>query len=140
MFTEEQFKALPCLRTDARIKLVGIHLHRSLAGSPFTIECSGGHFRVPRVLVPLAKKAIEGLPCYDGPDEGAVNELLRRVAECDPRAEPSDAPCDDLAAAISGIVDEAGAELRARVVEAARAQPVDRAALVTEAMRILAGG
>ena len=71
---------------------------------------------------------------YDGPDDGAVNEVLRRVADFKIEAES-----EDLTAFMTGIVDEAMAELRSRVADAAR-QSGCRAALVSEAMRVLASG
>lgn len=138
MFTEEQFKNLPSLRPDAHIKLVGLHQHQALSGCPHSIETSDGHFRVPRVLVPLVKRAMQELGCYDGPDQGPVNEVLRRIADGG-RAEREDLGCD-IAAAVHGIVGEAVAELKSRVVEAARLHSGDqRAALVAEAVRALAG-
>ena len=139
MLSEEQYTSLGCLKPDARIRLVGLHRHGALPGCPYTIETSGGHFRVPRVLVSLVKKSIHGLSNYDGPCEGAVNELLRKIAECGPKADPPDVACDDLTATIGGIVEEAANELRARVLEAAAAHPDDRAALVAEAMKVLSG-
>ena len=134
VLSEEGFKSLPCLRPDASVKLIGLHHHRNLSGAPFTIQTADGHFKVPRVLMPLAKRAFQSLEHYDGPDEGAVSEVLRKVAECKVEAG------DELAAFIGTIVDEALVELRSRVVEAARAQSGDRAVLVAEAMRVLASG
>lgn len=133
VLTEEGFKNLPCLRPNANVKMIGIHHHRGLSGGPFTIETGEGHFRVPRVLIPLVKRAFQSLEHYDGPEEGAVNEVLRRIAECRVGGD------GDLAAIVGGIVDEAVAELRSRVVEAARARSDDRAGLVAEAMRAMAG-
>jgi hypothetical protein len=130
--SEEQFKTLPTLRADAQVRLVGIHQHPALASCPFTIETTDGHFKAPRVLVPLTKRAYDALVDYDGPDEGCINELLRKIAE-------HEAPKGDgLAGAVQGIVDEAVAALKSRVAEAARGS-CNRAELVDEAMRAMIG-
>lgn len=128
--SEEQFKALATLRADAQVRLVGIHQHPALPSCPFTIETADGHFKAPRVLVPLTKRAYDALADYDGPDEGCINELLRRIAE-------HKAPKGDgLAGAVQDIVDEAVAALKSRVAEAAKGS-CDRAVLVEEAVRAI---
>jgi hypothetical protein len=132
--SEEQFKTMPSLRADARVRMVAIHQHPKLSGSPLTIETSEGHFKVPRVLLPLAKRAYDALVEYEGPDEGCLNELLRGIADRPNRERGR----DDLAGAVQGIVDEAVAALKSRVVEAARGA-CDRAGLLDEAMRAMIG-
>lgn len=127
VLTDEGFKNLPCLKPDAKISLVGLHLHKNLHGSPFTVQTKDGHFRLPKVLLPLARRAFLSVEYYDGSGEGAVNDVLRRVAE----------HRVDLSAFVGSIVDEALAELQSRVVDAAHARSVDRAALVEEAIRAL---
>ena len=75
MATEEQLKALPILRADARVQLVCVKWHRHLAGTQITVQTNEGEFRIPKALWPLAKKAVEALDtngAYEGLDEGVL--------------------------------------------------------------------
>lgn len=126
------FQALPSLRPDSHVKLIGIHCQANVTGAPYTIECPQGHFKVPRVLVPLCKRAFEALDeHYEGPDEGPLNIVLRAVAD-------REGPKDDIDAMIDKVLDEALAGLKKRILEAAKKLD-GRAILVAEAVKVLAG-
>ena len=107
---EKEYRALPCLRPEARIKIVAFHKHRDIEGAPLTIQTPEGHFRVPRVLTVLANKAFDALgDGFSGPDEGHVNELLKILAS---------GARDEVAVLVDALVEEALGVLKERISDA----------------------
>jgi hypothetical protein len=130
MLSEEQLKALPCLRADSVVKLLGVHCHQTLAGKPFTAETDQGHFRLPRAMWPLARRALEAAGDYDGPDEGPLLQLLQSVAEAAP------VEGDGFHHLAEKLADECFSKIKHMTVEAVKKRlESGRAALLSEAVR-----
>ena len=121
MATEEQLKALPILRADARVQLVCVRWHRHLVGTQITVQTNEGEFRIPKALWPLAKKAVEALDAngaYEGPDEGVLAQVLRDVAESP--ADGSDEHPSGLQLLAERLADECFNRLKDLTQEAVR--------------------
>jgi hypothetical protein len=117
MLTDEQLKALPTLRADSQVKLLGVHCHQSLGSKPITVETSEGHFRIPKVLWPVARRALEAAGDYEGAGEGLLGQVLLEVADAVPAEVPAQDGFHQLAEKLAG---ECFARLKDLTAEAVR--------------------
>ena len=133
MLSEDQLKALPCLRADSVVKLLGVHCHQALAGKPFTAETDQGHFRLPRAMWPLARRALEAAGDYEGAGEGLLGQVLLEVADAVPAEVPAQDGFHQLAEKLAG---ECFARLKDLTAEAVRKRlEHGRDVLLSEAVR-----
>ena len=140
MLTEDQLRALPTLRGDSQVKLLSIHCHQSLVSKPLTVETSEGHFKLPKALWSLARRAMEAVGEYEGPDEGPLHQVLLSVGEGAPSnvvpipvREPVQDGFHQLA---ERLAEECFSKLKDMTGEAVRKRlESGRAALLSEAVR-----
>lgn len=153
--SEEEYRQLPGLRAETRVSLVCLHLHKSLPNEPVSVETDEGHFRVPKTLWPLARRALETLTAreFQGSTEGPIGQVLRRVAESGAESRPSEAsetpsPPEKeekpnrgeggLQVLADSLADEAFGRLRELTTAALRRRlEGGRAALVSDAVRAM---